>query len=429
MHYNIVHITVHLGGGIGSVLWNWVKADKQNNHKILCLNYNYFNDYDEGIVFQNMRKKRTEMFEHVSKADIVIVHYWNHPMLFEYLIEADIPECRMCFWSHISGLSAPYVFSEKLIRFSDKFVFASPISYKVKEVMELPDDLTDRLTHIWTTGDISEYFSVKPSPHSGFNIGFVGTLDYSKLHPNFIDMCSRINIPDVMFIMIGGGCDLDNMKDEVVARGLETKFAFTGVIKDVKPYLSIIDVLGYPLNPDHFGTCEQVLGEAIAAGVIPIVMKNPAEEYILFQSLVKFVCENEDDYVRNMELLYRDKESKSDIASLIQKNVTKLYDSDRMFFSWENVFEELMNKPKRKRVWTISDERAQMRGAGIFIESLGEYGKPFEGNNNEEILKLYESNLQWHSKSKGSPRQYLDAFPDDEQLAEWVRALEGDDAE
>jgi glycosyltransferase involved in cell wall biosynthesis len=409
-----------MGGGIGSVLFNWIKSDEQNDHEVLCLSYNYYNHFDPAIVKENMRSRYLEVAERVIKSDIVVVHFWNHPYLFEWFVKADIPDCRMCIWSHVSGLSAPYVFSEKLVDFSDAFLFASPISFKTPEIKTLPKRLMNKTNYIWTTGNIDEYMLIKPVPHDGFNIGFVGTLDYSKLHPNFIDMCSRIEIPDVKFIMIGGGCDAERIKQEVEARGLDSKFFFVGIIEDIKPYLAIIDIFGYPLNPDHFGTCEQVLGEAIAAGVIPIVMKNPAEEYILFRMLSDFVCRDEAEYVRSIERFYHERERYSDFIDSMRQEIAKLYDSDKMVNDWYTVFDHVMKRPKRKRVWTISDERASLGGYGIFLESLGPYGNIIERGDHDEIERLFNSNLQWRSLSKGSPIQYLEAFPYDPRLQKLV---------
>lgn len=422
MNFNILHITVHLGGGIGPVLLNWIESDTQNKHTIICLNHNYYKTYSKNIVHEHMKDKLSDITNFINKADIVVIHFWNHPLLFKFLIDFDWPECRMCFWSHISGLSAPYVFSTKLVEFSDLFVFASPISYEAKEIIELPPYLTKNLRQVWTTGNIDDYFKIEPIPHKNFNIGFVGTLDYSKLHPNFVDVCSRINIPNVRFIICGGGCDTGIIKQQVKEKGLESKFIFTGVIDDIKPYLAIIDVFGYPLNPNHFGTCEQVLGEAIAAGIIPVVMKNPAEEYILFKNIVRFVCTNEEEYIQTIELLYHNRHKRSSIITLIQDTVAQLYDTNKMLSAWNTILDFIILQNKRIRNWEI-DTCNRYKGHKIYIESLGNYGKILEKNNTEEIIKLFNSNLQWQSLSKGSPRQYLETFPEDEQLKEWVELL------
>ena len=424
LRYKIAHITVHMGGGVGSVLMNLIEADRENEHRVICLNNNYYRQFDKNIVQENMRKRRAEIAECIAKVDIVIVHFWNHPLLFEFLVQADIPDCRMALWSHVSGLHAPYVISEKLVRFSDRFIFSSPISYEVPEVKALPKELKYRLGSIWTTGDIASYFKVVPEKHEGFNIGFVGTLDFSKLHPNFIDMCAKIDMPDVKFIMIGGGCDTDKIKQQANDKGILDRFHFTGVIKDIRPFLAVIDVLGYPLNPKHFGTCEQVLGEAVAAGVIPIVMNNPAEEYILLQTLIHYICHNEDEYVNKIKLLYEHKGKRTMLISLMQDSLKNLYHSNRMVGNWSGMFDDMMFDGKRKRVWTISDKRASMGGAGIYIESLGDYGRVLESGNVDDALALFGTNRQWKSASKGSPRQYWYTFQDDELLLRWCKLAE-----
>jgi len=426
MKHEILHIAVHLGGGVGSVVMNWINTDTINNHTVLCLNENYYykEKFPEDTVKEKMRGRTGEILNHISNSDVVVVHFWNHPMLYELLVNTYLPPCRLVMWSHVSGLSAPYVFPHKLIEMSDCFIFSSPISYKAKEIESLPAKQRRKLSHIWTTGDINNYSEIEPLKHDGFNIGFIGTLDYSKLHPNFIDFCSRINIPDVKFIMCGTGCDEELIRRQVKDRGMGDKFIFTGIIEDIKPYLAIIDVFGYPLNPNHFGTCEQVLGEAIAAGVIPVVMKNPAEEYILYQSIVKFVCSTEEDYINNIELLYRDRKERAKLISYIQKHVVGLYDTEKMVMSWNLVFSDMIsNVKKTKKEWPKPNPDQVYLGHKIFIESLGEYGKILEGGSHKIIRALFGENRQWRSRSKGSVIQYSECFPQDATLKEWAKLI------
>ena len=40
-------------------------------------------------------------------------------------------------------------------------------------------------------------------------------------------------------------------------------FVFTGLVENVVPIYEQLDVLGYPLNPNHYGTGEQVIREAM----------------------------------------------------------------------------------------------------------------------------------------------------------------------
>lgn len=39
MNYKILHITPHLGGGVGTVLLNWLAYDKSCRHTVVTLDY------------------------------------------------------------------------------------------------------------------------------------------------------------------------------------------------------------------------------------------------------------------------------------------------------------------------------------------------------------------------------------------------------
>ena len=71
------------------------------------------------------------------------------------------------------------------------------------------------------------------------------------------------------------------LKEEAETLGIADKLEIVGKIPDIKPYLSKFDVFAYPLNPNHYGTAEQVLQEAMAAGIVPVVMNNPAEKILV----------------------------------------------------------------------------------------------------------------------------------------------------
>jgi len=74
MGINILHIAVHLGGGVGTVLKNWIKKDEINNHTVLLLNKNYYGE-DPPYIYSQMRGEDKEIKEFIQKADVVIIHF------------------------------------------------------------------------------------------------------------------------------------------------------------------------------------------------------------------------------------------------------------------------------------------------------------------------------------------------------------------
>ena len=155
---NILHITPHLGGGVGTVVLNWLKKEHELNtdstHIVACLqeNKNPMQQFlDMGLkIYSDVYKKRELLNDWIRNADIVLLHWWNHPLLFDIMVNYDFPESRLIIWNHVSALHPPYIHSGKLIDFSDSFVFTSPVSYEAKEIQELPDALKEKLDVVWS---------------------------------------------------------------------------------------------------------------------------------------------------------------------------------------------------------------------------------------------------------------------------------------
>lgn len=44
------------------------------------------------------------------------------------------------------------------------------------------------------------YKNIIRKEHHGFNVGYIGTVDYSKMHPNFLNIYEKIDIPDAKLL-------------------------------------------------------------------------------------------------------------------------------------------------------------------------------------------------------------------------------------
>jgi L-malate glycosyltransferase len=435
--HTILHITPHLGGGVGSVLLNYlekVKGSTDFTHKVMCLEY--ANEKAKSaskttgfFLADNMFTQQEVLHAAISQVDIVLVHWWNHPLLNAWLVREVLPPARIIFWSHISGFHAPYIFNEQALHYPDLFVFTSPLSMDVQEVKNLREERQRMLRVIWSTGGVEHTASINPKSHFGFNIGYIGTVDYSKLHPQFLKMCSNINLPGVRFITCGGPSDKQIQK-ESMQYGDIGRFTFTGQISDIRDYLSEFDVFGYPLAPYHYGTCEQALGESMAAGVPPVVMANPCESHIVESGVTGIVAQDEESYVKALEGLYHNPDLRKQLADNARKASREKYSLDLMARRWEQVFYEVLGCHKTPRQWMGKHHGKSVPAAHVFIESLGEYGKEFENSltaqNEKEknlamagIIKLYGSSHLWKADTRGTPNHYHLFFPEDNDLKLW----------
>jgi len=317
--------------------WLGLKSD---GHVVACLDY----ANDKARAFCN--SNRIPLIDScgtlalrmlIEQAEIVLVHWYDQPNLLR-LIESPLPACRLVFWCHKN-----YEFSQKELEYPDLFIRTSPVQGPGR--------------YIWSTGDMSRFLAIKPKPHKEINVGYMGTVDYKKMHSRFIDMCGAVRA-DVNFIVIGR----DNInKETATADSVNWKtvssrlcyrignIEFVGQIDDIVPFLEVMDIFGYPLRRDHYGTCEQVLGEAMCAGVVPIVLDNPTERRIIQNGETGIVSSTLQEYVKQMEALVLVPRARQQLGANAKVMARKLYSIEHMIERWERVFGEVMSYPKRER--------------------------------------------------------------------------------
>ena len=429
MNYKILHIAPHLGGGVGRVLLNYLEKTHYNinyNHYIYCLDT--INDGAKAALLKNgisfderMSCKQNALLELIALSDIVVIHWWNHPLLYEFLVKNELPASRVVMWSHVSGNEAPQIFTRALLDYPDYFIFTTPMSYQNREVVEYEND-TQKLKDIWSTGGLEYVKDVKKKPHEGFNIGYLGTVDFSKMYLNFISMCSKIDIPDVKFIVCGSG-HIELLKEQAKELGIWDKFEFTGHIDDVAKYLEIFDLFGYPLNSKHYGTCDQALAEAMGCGIVPVVFGNNMESYMVHNRYSGIVVHNEKEYIDAILELYNNKRFKDRLGKKAKEEAGRRFSIKNMIFEWEIVFKELLTKEKTSKKWSGKYRGYDVKPHEIFLESIGRYSKIFEDSVLEEIKKIQLTSPSWQSKTKGTIHHYNEFF-NDEKLKLWSEISE-----
>jgi L-malate glycosyltransferase len=425
--YKILHISPHLGGGVGRVLTNYLKATKTSNkfeHKIFCLD-TINQQAKDFLTYENITYKEQisidELLEEIAVCDIVVVHWWNHPLLFDFLVRFKLPPCRIAFWAHVSGNEAPHIFSHTLFDYPDYCIFTTPMSYLVHEVTSY------QKTHgifraIWSTGGLDHVKDISKKEHHGFNIGYIGTVDYSKMHPNFIDICEAIDIPDIKFIICGGG-HIEELQTEIAKRGLSDKFVFAGFVDDITPYLEIFDLFVYPLARNHYGTCDQALAEAMGCGIVPIVLNNNMENYMVHNMYSGIVAKDEEEFVTAIKEMHLNKGFRDRLGAKAKEEAFRRFSIDQTIKEWDYVFHKLLEKEKLFRKWSGKYSGKEVKPHQIFIESLGIYGEKFDKNDVEAIKDLAKKSLSWKSKSKGTAHQYLSFFQDDKKLQIWSELM------
>jgi len=174
-----------------------------------------------------------------------------------------------------------------------------------------------------------------------FTIGFVGTAMFKKMHSDYFVIANEID--NARFLIVG---------DKEPAMKSHDNIEFTGKVDNVIPYLEQMDVFLYLLRPDHYGTCEQTLGEAMSMGIVPIIWDNACERQIILSEdgFCGYRVNSIEDCIRYIEHLKKNADPWRSYLSLSAKDRAKeLYDINHMIGEWDDVFEIMSKQPKRER--------------------------------------------------------------------------------
>ena len=281
----VLHVTPHLGGGVGkghaaisAVLPNSIEQT------FVLLEAPRERRYADLIAATGARlivaANLADVKQLAADADIVQFEFWNHPKLFECLARCDFAPMRGVFWSHISGLFRP-VIQPALIEAASRFVFTTPASIAAPGVAALLTAHPRKIATINSGFGFPEATARLPAGAAPPKIAYLGTVDFTKMHPGFFDVIDALQGDDIRVSVWGAVDPEGEVAQRARAMRHPERVVLRGQTDDPRAALSEADIFFYPLRPDHYGTAENVLVEAMSLGLTAIVLGNPAEAAII----------------------------------------------------------------------------------------------------------------------------------------------------
>ncbi|MDR2441591.1 MAG: glycosyltransferase family 4 protein [Planctomycetaceae bacterium] len=420
----IVHITPHLGTGIGNAYSGITKVidGVACEHTIVLL------EKPEKIFFvERIKKNGCTIFEHLTEseivtllktADIVQINWWHHPLMAKFLYDfPDIPVRFVC-WIHVSGCTYPYLRTDFLSQFEQVF-FTTPYSYENNEVAEWVQEQGcgyNKTAVIYGLGDVSHFLEIKQEDHQDFRIGYLGTLDFNKLHPDFVKYCAAVSVlaDDIKFVMIGDAANKNVLLQQAIQYGIADRFEFRGFCEDVGKELSQLDCVGYLLNPYHFGTTENVILETMAAGVPVILMNQNTEKYIVENNKNGFLIHNPHEYCTIINLLYRNPQERNRIAKNARIRIEKNYSVEDNIKKLYSFYEKTMRYSKQTKNFRNIFGNSP---SDWFLHFVEHERAMFHENKLTELPEIFKG------QSKSSIKQFATYFPEDKNLRTWLGQL------
>ena len=424
----VLHLTAHLGGGVGKALATLVTESQAMGapfrHVIACLEAPEKSQFVEPILAQGaevlLAPSLQTLRERVTRADVLHLDWWNHPVTIKTLCALGPVSIRLLMWVHVSGLHNPQI-PRRLLDLAQQVVFTSPCSMQLVEGALKPADI-DKYTVISSAGGLEAWPVPARAPKSRASataVGYVGTLNFAKLHPNYVDFLARVKRPGLVVDLIGDEVGRDTLTAQCLALGRPDLLRFHGYTTDVAQALAKLDVLAYLLNPCHYGTAENALVEAMAMGVVPVVLNNPAEQCIVDHLQTGMVVATPDAFAEALEWLIDHPQERHAMGKRAMQSVRARFASRRMAESFQQCYAQLMMQDKA----TVVFEEAFGREPAAWFLSCQDASTCFHPDGGVQWPADPMARYGLLEKSKGSVFHFQRTFPDNVQLGGWARQL------
>lgn len=413
----ILHIAVHVGGGIGSAYAGLTAGTE--DQRILLLE----KPLDE-VTLSRVREAgfkiildadRNRLCEEIELADMVVINWTHHPALVKLL--ADFPKIpiRSILWCHVSGNYYP-VIPVEFVKLFDQVMFATPYSLNLPQFRALGEDYIKEHFHVvYGLNDLARFGNIDLNRHDYFQIGYIGTLGFCKLNPDFADYCSAINIPDVKFVMAGAANNDEQIINRYHHNGGENEICFLGQVKDVTNVLENLDVFGYLLNPQHFGATENALLEAMAAGLPVVAINQCVEKYIIKDQETGLLVNTKDEYRQAIQYFYDNPKLAGEMGKRAREHTLNQYDIEK---NRQRFIHVCMRAEKADKTVHKFEDFFCGSPSDWFLSCVGQKErKCFERNHLNGIGNIF------YESTKGSPLHFHNYFINDERLADWANII------
>jgi len=326
-------------------------------------------------------RNREEILAILEQADIVQVNWWQHPEMDEFLRSA-LPPIRLLGWFHCACDAAPQVLTDDLVSVFDRVLGGSSYTYFAPSIWRLPTEERLRKTGFVVGGTDFQRLENLPqaAARSSFDVGYVGTVNPTKMYGRFVEMHAGIKIPNFKAVVCGGDQHLI-LADRAAALGLTALFDFKGYVSNIPEILSALDVYGYPLCPETYAASELNVQEAMYAGIPVVAFPHGGLKTLIIDDFNGLLVTSEQEYREALEYLYQNPEERVRLGRNAASFAREMFGAERNAPEMNRHYESLLKEPKRIRTWpgysAPGIPTQPVIGYQRFLESLGEFTSPF----------------------------------------------------
>jgi glycosyltransferase involved in cell wall biosynthesis len=366
----------------------------------------------------------------LTGADVIQINHYNHPAL-NALVRGGLPAARLVGWFLIAGDTPPHVITDDWLAYVDAAVATSPYTRR----LELPG--AEAMDLVYATTQRSELTGLECGGRGvAPRVSYIGTVNFAKMHPEYVRMHADV-AEDASFTVCGvgpfDGETRRTLETQAAALGIAERLEFLPWTDKVGDVLAATDVFGYPLHPQTYATSEMVVQEAMLAGLPVVVLARGAARDLIDNGRTGILVDSPQAYSAAVTDLLRSRRMRRELGANARAHARGLFDVNLAARAMEDVYDRVLQDPKRHRRWRHGRERTGAvwpvaGGAEIFIDALGRFGEPFleSLSLDRDVAERGERGVLEHgrqpialSPGNGSVRHYSRFYPENGLLHYW----------
>jgi len=328
----ILFVTAHMGGGAGKAIAGMCNYAYKAGNEVTLLaleetkNRKYVEKLSEDITYI-VAEEEQQIRDLHAEADVVVLNWWAHPLTFSYLLcIQDIP-VRIVLWVHMNGCVYPAISSNFVLCFH-QILFTCYYSYDNRSFQDTFDEIKGKSGVIYGIGEFEPRTMTPKKDYrekQAYVVGYLGTVDYNKMHKDFVQICEKIiEATENTLIVIYGECS-ETVQSDIENSKYKDKFVLKGFSDNVEESFREMDVLLYPLNPNTSGTTENVILEAMSCGVPIVALEQGTEKYIIQNEKTGILAKNAAELPGEAILLLLNEEKRRQIGRSAREYVLEEY--------------------------------------------------------------------------------------------------------
>lgn len=280
----------------------------------------------------------------IETADVVILYWWESETIRKFQSEPAWPKMRLACWYMPAGDIPPNTIDFADLDFADVNVACGRYTYYDVPVFgAIP---ASRKDFVLAGADFERLGNVRPDNHTGYQVGFVCSRSFTKVYRDYIPMSGAANVPDIKFILAGGG--RHGAEFEQAAQAYPGKFEFLGRVPSwaIGGVYSRFDVFGHPVYSEGSGLALQ---EAAYCAVPSVTFPNGGIRYLVIDGYTGLWTQTEKEYTAAIERLYHDRKLRKRLGSNAKYWAHQMFGAANAAPDFERLLHRMMGLPKMER--------------------------------------------------------------------------------